>query len=157
MQPKHFDNFYVFCLTAIYLPDSRISSVENLEDLDSELRLSEECKKFGNYVIAITNVTEFTDRIKEYCSQNSYGLIAKLVEYYDPDVFHGYFEGLHGMEAAFRKNKKYEREQEYRFLINTRRLDGPLYMDVDIGDLSGITMRTSIDEINRTIQIRERA
>ena len=60
-----------------------------------------------------------------------------LVEYYDPETFHGNFGGV---QALFRKQQHDSYQREFRFLINAGlRGDSPLWLD--IGSISDITLR----------------
>ena len=77
------------------------------------------------------------------------GEVHGLVEYYNPDTFHGTFPGVSG---AFMKQDKYSYQREYRIAIETGST-GIFPIVLDIGDISDIAMRSNIREINQNLQI----
>ena len=70
----------------------------------------------------------------------SYG----LVEYYDPETFHGSFEDV---QALFRKQQRDSYQREFRFVINAG-LRGDLPLWLDVGPISDITLRLDASELN---------
>jgi len=142
--------FNVICMHAGYVENSVHPPPEDLDQIRKHLLIPEECKKFGEIAVLITNPVEWLDRIKAKARSCHYNTARGSVEYYDPLLFHGPFPGISG---AFRKQDGFKREREYRIVFETGSVgDEPLILD--IGDIGDVAVRTSINDINRNLIIR---
>jgi hypothetical protein len=150
IQMDWLDYLNVFCMHAIHGGDFELTS-ENLSDFKKHLGIPEEgLRRFGRHGVAITDIPQFIDRVKTKARLQGYQVFNKLVKYYDPDTFHGFFDGA---EAAFNKHDKYRWQREYRFVIYTG-VAGTKAIDLDIGDISDISFPIDIAEINKGIEIQ---
>ncbi|MCY4303348.1 MAG: hypothetical protein OXC62_00955 [Aestuariivita sp.] len=153
MSSNRLREFNVICMHAGYVENYTDCSIEDLEQIRKRLLIPEECKKFGEIAVVITNQVEFFKRIKAKADSCEYGFARSLVEYYDPNIFHGHF---HGIMGAFKKQAKFRFEREYRIVFETGSI-GDKPIKLDIGDIEDIAMRINIDEINRNMTIVESA
>ncbi len=125
---SHLDDINVFCITAAHI-DEEAQYTE--DEYIQKLRLSEDSVKFGKYLVAITDVPKFMERMKKL---NPF--MHGFVEYYDPNTFNGDFDEY---SAIFKKQLGFIGESEYRFAFNDNPNKGePLICD--IGDIRDITM-----------------
>lgn len=154
IQMDWLNHLNVFCMHAIHGGDFELTS-ENLGDFKEYLKIPEEgLQQFGRHAVAITDIAQFIDRVKAGAESQDYLVWNKLVKYYDPEAFHGFFgKGLNSPEAAFNKREKYRWQREYRFVIHTRK-PGTEAIDRDIGDISDISFLIDIADINRTLEIK---
>jgi hypothetical protein len=61
-------------------------------------------------------VERFIKAVESHAKNNNMKIYHGLVEYFDPETFTGSFKGV---EAIFRKRKKYRYQNEFRFALNT--------------------------------------
>jgi hypothetical protein len=83
---------------------------------ENHLKIPEENIELGQYSILITNVKALVDRIKSVVNMNNFKMQARLMEYYDPTVFHGVFKEE---EAVLKKHLRFSHQREYRIAIDT--------------------------------------
>ncbi len=140
----------VFCIYAAHSGEFDGVSEETLAAFKKQLELPEECQNLGEYAVLVTRVNQFIERIKISAKENNYGLTAGLVEYYDPDKFNGSFTEN---ESIFKKRDEYKYQKEYRFAIDTG-IEGKKAISLDIGDISDITMRCKVSDINKYLEIK---
>ena len=145
-QPDELNLYHVLCLHAVHGNDFTNPSHENIDGLKKHMQISDKCRQFGDFVVMVTDAAAFFRRIKSAADSQSYRRYKSLVQYYNPDTFHGQFDGV---EAIFRKRDEYKYQREYRIAIKTGK--GPDPITFDIGDISDITTRYDIDSINRDI------
>jgi|TARA_B110000211_G_scaffold83857_1_gene98166 hypothetical protein len=140
----------IFCIYAAHSGEFEGVSEDNLDAFKKELEIPDECLKLGEYVVLITSVSQFIKRVTESAKCHNYGLTAGLVEYYDPKTFHGTFSET---ESIFRKRDEYQHQKEYRLVFNSGfQGDAPLILS--IGDISDITMKCKVADINRYLDIK---
>ena len=89
-------------------------------------------------------------RVKTAITTKGYRLRSGLVKYYNAETFHGHFDGI---DAIFRKRDEYQHQREYRFAIDTL-VTGTEPINLEIGDISDITMRCNAADINKTLEIK---
>ena len=146
IQKDWLNDIYIYCLHAIHSGDFKLEEVtnENISEFTSELKVPEASLALGEYAVLIQNVPEFVRRLESVIHLKEYGFTRGLVEYYDPDSFHGYFDD---MESIFWKQDKYRDQREYRFAIDTGLVsDSPLILD--IGDIKDIALMLKATELN---------
>ena len=146
LQMDWLSDLHLFCMHAVHTGDldtTKLSN-ENIEELRRAMSIPEGCFEFGDYAVVVTDVNEFIRRIRATAQAEGYGFGRGLVKYYDPETFHGSFDGI---EAAFSKQRRQSYQREFRFVINAgARGDCPLTLE--IGDLSDITMPVRSGELN---------
>jgi len=140
----------VFCLYAAHSGEFKEITENTLDAFKKQVQITEECLKLGEYAILITNVPKFIDRIKKEIKGKGYGLTAGLVKYFDFDSFHGSFSET---ESVYRKRNEYEHQKEYRFVFDTD-LQGDDPLILNIGDISDITMKCKVSDINKQLEIK---
>ena len=143
------DHFNVICLYSGKISNYSQGSKPKISEIRNQLIISTECEQFGQYAVLITDGPEFLNRVKKAAKLKNYREAHGLVEYYNPDTFHGNFPGISG---AFMKQDKYRYQREYRFVFETGS-SGISPIVLDVGDLSDITMRSNIRDINQNLQV----
>ena len=142
MRPNWFNDINLFCMYALHGGGLQGNSVEDAQDLEGCLKISEACAEFGEYAVVVTNYKEFVKRVYEAAVGAKYGLMGKLVSYYDHE--NGTPPINSEIETIFAKRREYEYQSEYRFAIKTGTVgDNPIVLD--IGKIDDITtiFRTS--------------
>lgn len=134
-----------YALTNAGLEDARMT----LEQWKEALRLHDHCYGLGSYVVTVTRLDDFAERVRRALHNAHFKFARSLVEYYDPDTFHGAFPAG---AAPFRKRKSFEHQREYRFAIYADE-DTPDPLVIDIGDISDISQLVSTEEFNRLLEV----
>ena len=137
LQMNGLDQFHVLCMSALHSGDLDLSQLaaEDIGLLRQQLEIDEACHKLGRYAIVVRDCPKFINRIEGAAKQRGWRGFRRLVEYYDPETFHGGWEGI---EPIFRKRAEYQYQNEYRFAFDpgTQGIDSTF---LEIGDLSDIT------------------
>ena len=142
MRPNWFDDINLCCLYALHDGGLQSNSVEDTQNLEGCLKVSEGCVEFGEYAVVVTDYKEFIKRVYEAAVEAGYGLMGKLVSYYDPE--NGTPPINSEIETIFTKRKEYEYQSEYRFAIKTGTVgDNPIILDIGKIDDITTTLRTS--------------
>ena len=147
VQPHRLNHWHVFCLYAGHSGDLDMDKVTREHDVEAirrQLMVPDECLSLGKHAVIIKNVDEFTNRVAAKAKAEKYGFRSRKVQYYDPDSFHRI---LMDEEAVFWKQKSFEYQREYRIAFDTRTL-GRGALNLDVGDLSDITLRLDATELN---------
>ena len=146
MQKKWLNYRNLFCVYAAHTGNVNLEnpSSDNVEQLRRQLKLSDECQKLGSFAVVIKNIPKFMERIESAAKNAGHRLSRGLVQYYDPERFHGSFSDL---EAIFRKQRKFAYQQEYRFIIDTLAI-GEFPVVLDIGDIRDISICFCTSKIN---------
>lgn len=92
---------------------------------------------FGEYVLVIKDRDEFVERVKKGMLNQGIGFTRDFVEYDEfNNIEHVRQVQENNSRIAFWKRKKYDYQQEYRWLAHTEVDD---FLSIDIGDISDIT------------------
>ena len=149
LSSNRLDQFNLVCLYAGNTKDYSPVPKPEISKIRSQLLISRECEQFGKYAVLIKDGPEFLNRVKRAAKSKNYREAHGLVEYYNPDTFHGNFPGISG---AFMKQDKYRYQREYRIVIETGSTGiSPIVLDIE--GLSDITMQSNIREINQNLQV----
>ena len=146
VQMNWLNDLHVFCMHAVHTGDLDTTTLsnENIEDLRRALMIPEGCFDLGEYAVVITDVNEFVRRMRAAATAKGYRFARGLVKYYDPETFHGHFDGI---ESVFSKQNQQSYQREFRFVIDDGTA-GDRSMTLEIGDLSDITMPLRAHELN---------
>ena len=147
VQPHRLNHWHVFCLYAGHSGDldmDRVTREHDVEAIRRQLMVPDKCLSFGKHAVIIKSVDEFVSRVAAKAKAEKYRFTHGRVQYYDPDSFHGI---LRDEEAVFRKQKRLEYQREYRIAFDTGTL-GCGALNLDVGDLSDITLRLDATELN---------
>ena len=136
MRLNWFNDINLFCMYVLHDWGLQYDPVENIQDFKGYLKISEKCIEFGEYAVVVTNYKEFVKRVYEAAVKAEYGLMGKLVSYYDPED--GTPPINSEIETVFAKRKEYEYQSEYRFAIKTGTI-GDDAIIFDIGKIDDIT------------------
>lgn len=133
----------VLCL---YTIDSTIFKITNRTDtsMDLEMNITEEQLKlltsvFGDNLLFIDGA-EFKRRVKKACEQQGLELQHGKVKYKDYSINHvdriEKMQNIFSTDMVFFKDKHFQYQNEYRFIIKNKIVDD--HFCLDVGDLSDI-------------------
>lgn len=131
----------VFCM---FIMDYRNSTSTTLngDELTLRFEFSEEQKRrlvnFGDSVLLITNLEEFFARMKKGLNDAEISYTRDRVKYYEGNTME-HIQDIRDNNAriGFWKRKKYEYQQEYRFLAFDTIIDDHLIIDIEnLNDIS---------------------
>lgn len=139
----------VFCM---FILDYRnnTSTMLNGDELHVRFNFLDEQKeklvKFGDSALLITNQEEFFARMKKGLNDAGISYTRDRVKYYEGNNLE-HIQAIQDNNAriGFWKRKKYEYQQEYRFLAFDTMIDDPAI--IDIGNLSDISRLESTEVI----------
>lgn len=124
----------IFCLYAL-----TEEIVESFLTSNRTFLIDPKVQTFGDTAVYITDFKEFLNRFESALNkQLGIGYSRGLVEYVDVNEVNGEW-------GAFRKPREYDFQSEYRLLINSPINDPSI--DLDIGDISDITISMPIESI----------
>ena len=142
-------DFNVLCMHAGYVNETDVRFLDDSSKLRELLLIPDECMKFGQIAVVIKNGPEFLKRVSDTARALSYREAHSLVRYYDPNTFSGFFPEISG---AFMKQTRFQQEREYRIAFETGN-SGADAVELDIGDIRDIAIRSTINEINKNLKI----
>lgn len=132
-----FEDFGVFCISTLKPHDSH----DGMGDYKFSEAQIQEFKLFGcDSCITITDIDKFISRFVDACNKNNYEFAHAFVVYekfYPPSEKFNALVRDNPLAICFRKDRRFELQQEYRFII-CKRIDKPFTLD--IGDISDISM-----------------
>ena len=140
------DHLNVFCVHAAHTGDLDLEQISDhsIERLRRQLWIPDPCLDLGPHAVVITDIPEFMRRFGAAVGSQGYRAWSHLVRYYDPETFHGHFEGI---DPVFRKQSTFSQQREYRFAINTG-TTGRDALTLEIGDIRDITLRFASADLN---------
>lgn len=147
IQKYWLDDLHVFCMHAMHTGDldlDRLAATNDVERLRRQLKVPPECLVLGYHVVVIRDVPAFVRRVTRTAMAKNFRLKCGLVDYYDPETFHGQFKDE---DSVFRKQDRYKFQREFRVAINTGTQGNDAEI-MDIGDISDITLRLKSTELN---------
>jgi hypothetical protein len=158
-QYKGYDPLNLYCMFAMKIPEfeesfeSEVERISVVEKINSMLKtlgaLSDDVKSMGRYAVLVYKIDSFMEKMKEAIVVRGFGYRRGLVEYYDPDNFHGSFRDP---ESVFRKRNIYEYQSEYRFCIDSKTSIEKMFLHV--GSLEGMAIKVQTSEINQKLQLK---
>ena len=154
LQEHGYDDLNLYCMYALKIPDF-IESYKTAEEkikvenkvkqlLRKCLTIDEKVVQFGGFSVVIYRVEEFISKVEAVAKENDLAYWHKLVEYYDPALFNGSFNGL---EAAFNKRSCYQFQNEYRFAFKFDEPSGS--KKISVGSLEGIACKVPTEDLNK--------
>lgn len=135
------DNSYVFCMFAI----PKDASTFTFSDLQKE-----KLPEFGDSALIITDRDEFVRRVFDKLRAGGYRVTYGNVSYFNPaiDTVSYFFDLIKQsiIAAAFKKRDLFSYQQEFRIIAMK---DGSLedHIEINIGDISDITEKVSINQL----------
>ena len=151
IQKNWANHFLLFCMYAGHTGNLDHESLNDTNLLRNQLIIPDACSNLGSYAVMVNDVNAFVRRMNEATQKLRYGMGYRLVEYYDPTLFHGVFEDE---DLIFRKQSQYKFQREFRFAINTHSIGDDPEM-LDIGDLGDITWRFNSSDLKGGDWIKE--
>jgi hypothetical protein len=106
---------HIYCMTAIHTGnfdcvDGLIDLVEGDEDkLREQIRIHDDCFKLGQFAVVV-RASDFVCRVKKAAESAGYIFLENLVDYYNPNLFHGNFRWD---EIPFKKFDLFSYQKEY--------------------------------------------
>lgn len=138
----------IFCMYAGYLITRDGCVVENASLNENVFRVNSEVLNFGKYAAAIFDVGKFKSRVLDAIRRESLACYMGLVRYAEDDEIYSTEIFENGLNALFRKRRKFEYQSEYRIAIKydkSLEFDGGAYR-LDIGDISDLVMPMDIEK-----------
>lgn len=151
IQMNGLDQFHVLCMSALHSGELDLSQLaaEDIGLLRQQLEIDDACHFLGRYTVIVRDLRHFIDRIEGATKLRGWRGHRGLVKYYDPEIFHG---GWEGVEPIFRKRDEYRHQNEYRFAFDTGN-QGTDPAVLAIGDLSDITDCVPTRRFNSLLQL----
>lgn len=159
IQNNGYDKLNLYCMYAVQIPEfegsyeteeERVAIVQKINSmLKDRSTLSADFLALGEFAVVVFQVEEFVDRMKKAAKDRKYACWHRLVEYYDPDKFHGSFNEL---EAVFKKRNLYKHQSEYRFVFGSHEPEGSTV--IYLGPLDGVAIKVPTSEINDKLQLK---
>ena len=146
VRPKWFEDINLFCMYAVHS-----GSYQGMSDGQIEGFVADDCTKLGTYAVVVKNVPAFIQRVKDAAKVQEYGILGRLVNYYDPEV--GTPPVRTSIDTIFNKRKRYEDQREFRFAIDTRSTGcNPIVLEV--GEIEDIALCMKTTDIRRQLSLR---
>lgn len=159
IQNNAYDRINLYSMYAVKAPewdesyeteDERIVIIQKINAMLKESKtLSNEVISLGEFAVVVYQVEDFIARVKKAAQEKNFACWNKLIEYYDPDTFHGSFEEL---ESIFRKRNMYAHQNEYRFAFASQEPEGTRL--IHLGSLDEIAIKVPTREINEKVQLK---
>ena len=146
------ENVNLLCMHAAHSSSDVKKSDSQVDEFKRQhIDIPEECLKFGNHAVLVTDFLEFVKRVTSAVKKRAYRLVGGLVMYSDYPVI-----DITGIDVVFCKRERYKSEREYRFAIHTGSdVHDPLILETV--DLSDIAIRCKSAEINDLLQMSFRS
>lgn len=148
----HHNDYHVYCMSSICSADDL--SFESFEDKKSYMMLDVDKGDLGDYC-AIVPAKEFIDRVdKALQLEVNTGNVAGhgLVEYFDPEIFSGSFEGD---QAILRKRHGFSHQKEFRFFVYNG-TSGSDPRAINVGDISDIAVSCYKRDFHKVLVIGQK-
>lgn len=149
-------DLHIFCMSAMRtgefdFVDGKFDcpTDDDSRRLKQQLEFSDECLKLGQIAVVV-NAGEFMLRVKQALDSRGYKFNATLVEYYDPETFHGRFRF---QEIPFRKRTEFSYQKEYRIVVDSN-IKGEDALEIEIGDLRDISATMASANLNNEFAVR---
>lgn len=146
---------HLFCLYAVHTVgfecvDGKLDyAPEDAQELQRQLNIDERCLKFGRFAV-ITPAVPFLDRLREALKRQGCKATAKLVEYYDDEVFHG---EIPMADIPFKKQKRFSYQREFRLCVYPS-IQKDAAITIDIGDISAICGKVEAARLHSLFEIK---
>jgi hypothetical protein len=155
MSFERHDNLKIYCLYALYTTGFEMEngkfriSPADADKLKAQLRIDDRCLKFGEFAVVV-GAAPFIEQLRDALKNQSLRFVAKLVDYYDDETFHG---EIPIKEVPFKKQKRFSYQREFRLCVNPRiKLNSPI--TISIGDISRIAVKLRSAALNELFQIK---
>lgn len=148
------DDLHIFCMSAMQTDfefvDGKFELPEDdVPKLKGQLEFSDLCLSLGDIAVVV-RVDEFIGRFKRAMNKRSLRFAMGLVEYYDPETFHGKFSLR---EIPFRKRLEFNHEREFRIVVDNK-TSGRDALEIEIGDISDISAKMPSASINKQFEVK---
>jgi len=148
--------FCMYAMRADKFPESfendegGIQEIEKIDALlQTQCEIHDGVSTLGEFAVVIHDVKSFVEKVLSTAKEMGMQCESKLVEYYDPDTFHGTFEGI---KAAFNKRNVYEHQSEFRFCFRMDGANGP--QKIHIGSLAKMAVKMPTKDLKSTLRPR---
>jgi hypothetical protein len=145
-----FDDLNVFCLSVLYSNEFEQITEGNLNAYRNSLLLNNKMLELGDYCVILTNPSTFIENVKSSIQRNKLYYRMGLVEYFDPNIFHGTFSGI---DAVFRKQIQFSYQKEYRIVIDSKTLGDNPYI-LETGNIRDICLTVRTNKLNSKIEVK---
>lgn len=158
LQSSHLSRLNAYCMYAMISPEycesyeteqERVHAINKINKLlNDNVSLSDEVIKLGGFAVVVYRVGDFILKVKNMSDASGFSMWNGLVNYYNPDSFHGSFDGI---KAVFNKRSIYEHQSEYRFVFDIKQnANDKLF---SIGSLNGLAFKIPTNRINDALKL----
>lgn len=138
----------LLCLYAIHERGYSFNSDEDFERFVADQMMKPEVDGLGEYAAVVVNTKEFQKRVAQAIKKENFKAMGSLVDYYNPETFHGTFEEN---RAIFKKRDVYSHQKEYRFALD-RGVEEESSYTLKVGSLRDICFGCRTSEVNDLIR-----
>jgi hypothetical protein len=142
------DSLNVLCLYAVHERGCIFGSDEAFERFVEAQMMKPEVDDLGDFAAVVVDTGAFQKRVLQAIRKEGYGVIAGLVDYYDPLTFHGSFDEA---QAVLKKRDDYSHQREYRFALDRGVQEESVYT-LPVGSLRDIAIGCRTSEVNDLIR-----
>ncbi len=135
-------NGYTFCMFSI---DSK-----RLDSFQFSPEQKQEFKNFGDTALLILNSNEFLHRVNKAIIEHGFLMNCGFISYFDESIDTVEYiinVSTNLRNIAFWKRKKYSYQQEFRILIYSDTMLTEDHIEIDIGDISDISVILDTDSV----------
>ena len=127
----HINRLNLFCMTA-FTVTAPVTASELIDQMRSAIAESlPECLKMGGHAVLVRDADEFIRRVKAAASLAEFQCWRGAVQYYDRYPLDHYLWDRDSIKPVYWKAKKFERQREYRVVLNTFTEDSrPVTLDI---------------------------
>ena len=142
-------NTPIFCLYSINNRDFGDINANNIKEFQKHMILNNKVHSLGEFCVIVTRTKPFLDRVNEASQNLNLKTISKLVNYYDPKIFHGSFNSY---DPIFMKQNNYLHQNEFRIAIISEINGNDAYI-FKIGNIRDICHVCDTKDINKIIKL----
>lgn len=138
----------VLCLYAIHERGHTFESDDDFDRFVEAQLLKPEVDGLGDFAAFVVDTKRFGERVHQAIQLHGFGATAGLVEYYDPETYHGQFDQR---QAVLKKRAEYSHQREYRFAVDRGVAEEEAYT-LEVGSLRDIAVACRTSEVNGLIR-----
>lgn len=150
-------NCHAYCMYSISNRTLGPITSENIEEARTLFTVPSHCaEEFGKQAVVVVDFEEFGERIRKAAVRENFGLKSNWITYYDPENppenMHECMLPDNVLKQAFYKDRKFENENEFRFLIETG-TEGIDPVELAIGDIRDIAFQVPYAKLHECFRV----
>lgn len=150
-------NCHAYCMYSISNRTLGPITSENIDKVRTLFTVPSHCaEEFGKHAVVVVNFEEFGERIRKAAVRENFGLKCDWITYYNPESppanMHECMLPENVLKQAFYKDRKFEKENEFRFLIESG-TEGNDPVELEIGDIRDIAFHVPYGKLQECFRI----